>query len=106
MNTIIKLILVALLFGCLLNVPYGYFQFVRLAGCAGFIYLAYQEFENNNPITGILSALCAILLNPIFKIHFTRQLWNKIDVSIAIGLLIWIVFDLYLQYGKRKEKSN
>ena len=64
MTVIIKLLIAALLIGCLFNVPYGYFQFIRIAGCIGFAYLAYNEFNYKRNITGILSVACAILLNP------------------------------------------
>ncbi len=93
MIVIIKLLIAALLIGCLFNVPYGYFQFIRIAGCIGFAYLAYNEFNYKRNITGILSVACAILLNPVYKIHFTRKLWNDIDLVIAILLLIWVIFD-------------
>ena len=94
-----------LLIGCLFNVPYGYFQFIRIAGCLGFAYLAYNEFEDNKTVTGLFCIACAILLNPVFKIHFTRKVWNNIDLVIAILLLIWIAFILYLQYGKGGKKG-
>ena len=105
MTVIIKLLIAGLLIGCLFNVPYGYFQFIRIAGCIGFIYLAWVEFKENRIVTGIFSAACAILLNPVFKIYFTRKLWNDIDVVIAVLLLIWVIFDLYLQYGKSSKKE-
>ena len=104
MKTLIKVIIAGILFGCLANVPYGYFQFVRISSCIGFIYLAYYEFENNQPIIGILSVICAILLNPILKIHFTRPLWNNIDLIIGILLIVWSAFDLYKDYTKRAKK--
>ncbi len=105
MKTIIKVIIAALLLGCLLKVPYGYFQFVRIAACAGFIYLAWQEFESKNSILGVLWAACAILFNPIYKIHFTRKVWNQIDVVVAVALLICLIIELYLQYGKSSKKE-
>jgi hypothetical protein len=104
MTIIIKILLAGLLIGCLFNVPYGYFQFIRIAGCVGFIYLAYYEFQNKRNITGIFSVACALLLNPVFKIHFVRKQWNIIDVVIAVLLLIWVIFDLYFQYGKGNKK--
>lgn len=93
MKIVIKSIIAILLIGCLLKMPYGYFQFIRIAGCIGFVYLAYTEFEKKNMVTGISCAGIAILLNPIFKIHFTRHLWNTIDVIIAILLIIWVGID-------------
>ena len=100
MKIIIKLIIAALLFGCLLKVPYGYFQFVRIAGCIGFCYLAYSRFHDGKALTGIFCVACAILLNPVFKIYFTRNVWNDIDVIIAILLLVWVIIDVITE-GKR-----
>ena len=101
MSAIIKISIAALLIGCLLNVPYGYFQFLRIAGCVAFCYLAYKEFEQKREITGTLSVACAILLNPVFKIHFERKTWNTIDVIIAIGLIVWTISDASV--SKRKK---
>ena len=102
MTVIIKLIIAALLFGCLFKVPYGYFQFIRIAGFLGFSYLAYREFKEKREITGIFSVVCAILLNPIFKIYFTRRIWNNIDLFIAIALIIWTVLELLHKNKKIK----
>lgn len=100
MTIIIKILLAGLLIGCLFNVPYGYFQFIRVAGCVGFIYLAYYEFQNKRNITGIFSVACALLLNPVFKIHFTRKIWNNIDLVIAIGLIIWVISESFIKKQK------
>lgn len=94
MRIFIKLILCALLLGCLLKMPYGYFQSVRLIGCALFCWLAYLEYEGKRIITTALCIGCALLLNPIFKVHFKRELWNNIDLILAIALLIWIIIDV------------
>lgn len=102
MNNLIQLILAILLFGCLLDVPYGYFQFIRISGCIGFLYLANREFNDKRVLTGIFSTACAILLNPIFKIHFSRALWNKIDFVIGLLLLIWLSVDIYSKSYKDK----
>ena len=39
----IKIILIVLFGLCLLDMPYSYFQLVRIAGLAGFAWLAYNE---------------------------------------------------------------
>jgi hypothetical protein len=88
-----KILLIFILVGCLFDVPYGYFQFVRISGCLGFLYLAWIELENERIITGIPCIVSGILLNPIFKIHFTRNIWNKIDLAMAGFLFIWLLFN-------------
>lgn len=91
MKTAIKVIMAVLLLVCLAKMPYGYFQFVRLACCAGFIYVAVQEFKAGKQITGVLSVAGAILFNPIFKIYLRRGTWNTIDVIIAVFLIAWAI---------------
>lgn len=107
MKTAIKLILAALLLGCLAHMPYSYYQFIRVACCAGFAYLAYVEFESERNVIGLLYVGLAILLNPIAKIHFIRGTWNEIDLVIAIALIIWTIIELSLRHGKSsKQKSE
>lgn len=106
MQNVIKIIIAALLLGCLLKVPYGYFQFIRIVSCIGFCWLAYAEFEKNKAGTGILSIGCAILLNPIIKIHFNRTIWNNIDIAIASGLILWVIVDLVYLSIKSQNDNN
>ncbi len=97
MNTLykisIKLIIAALLLGCLAKMPYGYYQFTKIAACLGFILLSTDKDNRENGIIVIL-VIGIILFQPIWKIHFTRQVWNIIDVIIAGGLIIWILIDI------------
>ena len=48
----------------------------------------------------IAALLFGCLLNPVFKIYFTRNVWNDIDVIIAILLLVWVIIDVIIE-GKR-----
>ena len=93
MKIAVKAIMAALLFGCLAPMPYGYFQFIRIACCAGFIYLAVNEFKSDRIVTGLLSVAAAILFNPIFKIYLGRSIWNTVDIAAGGLLLIWIISD-------------
>jgi hypothetical protein len=86
-SIIIRLVLALILFGCLLKMPYGYFQFVRVACFVGFMWLAYEYKTITISLIGCVGA--AILFNPIFKIYFTRSVWNTIDVIVAVLLIIW-----------------
>lgn len=80
---------------------YGYFQFVRIASSIGFIWLAYQYKEK--PLFLITCIAGAILFNPIFKISFPRKTWNRIDVIIAIGLILWTIIELILLAAEKKK---
>jgi hypothetical protein len=89
---IIKIILAILFFLCLLNLPYGYFQFVRLTSLIGFVILAYKANEKGRVAEMIIYAGLALLFQPIFKIALGREIWNIVDVVVGIGLLISIFF--------------
>ncbi|MCZ2130141.1 MAG: hypothetical protein LC109_07710 [Bacteroidia bacterium] len=73
---------------CLINFPYGYYQFVRFAGLIGFAILAYQSNQQNKQTEMIIYIGLALLFQPFFKITLGREIWNIVDVVVAIGLLI------------------
>ena len=79
-----------MLFLCLADMPYGYYQFVRLAGLIGFALLAYQANQEGKQTEMIIYVGLALLFQPFFKIALGRQLWNIVDVVVGIGLLISI----------------
>jgi hypothetical protein len=80
-------ILATLLFLCLANMPYGYYQFVRFAAAAFFGYAAYQENEEGKKELVVVFVILAILFQPFFKIALGRTLWNIVDVIVGIGLI-------------------
>lgn len=90
--TIIKVVLAGLFFLCLLDMPYGFYQFVRFAGLVGFVILAYQANEQGKQVEMIIYGSLAILFQPFFKIALGREIWNIFDVIVGIGLIlsIWI----------------
>ena len=86
--------LAILLFLCLADMPYGYYQFVRFAAAAFFVYAAYNENETGRKELVIVFIVLAILFQPFFKITLGRTLWNIVDVIIGLGLL---------GYGSKQE---
>jgi hypothetical protein len=68
--------------------PYGYYQFVRFAGLVGFAILAYQAHLQGREAELLIYGGLALLFQPFFKIALGREMWNIVDVIVAIGLLI------------------
>lgn len=91
MDKLIKIGLSILLILCLTNMPYGYFQFVRIVSLIGFAILAYQANQQNKKIEVIIYTSLALLFQPFIKISLGRILWNIVDVIVAIGLLLSIL---------------
>jgi len=85
---IIKISLAILFFLCLLDMPYGYYQFVRLAGLVGFAILAYQANQQGRQTEMLVYIGLALLFQPFLKVALGRQLWNIVDVIVGVGLLI------------------
>lgn len=80
-------ILAILLFLCLADMPYGYYQFVRFAAAAFFAYAAYTENQSGRKELVLVFIVLAILFQPFFKIALGRTLWNMVDVIVGVGLL-------------------
>jgi hypothetical protein len=87
MDKIIKIGLALLFFLCLLDMPYGFYQFVRFVALIGFGILAYKANEENKNTEMIIYGGLALLFQPFFKIAFGREMWNIVDVIVGIGLI-------------------
>jgi len=81
MEKAIKIVLTNLLFLCLADMPYGFYQFVRFAGLIGFAILAYQANQQGRQTEMIIYGGLALLFQPFFKIALGRELWNIVDVT-------------------------
>jgi hypothetical protein len=88
MEKLIKIILAILLLLCLSDMPYSYYQFVRFAAMIGFGILAYRLSESENKTLMIVYGVLALLFQPFFKIALGRELWNVVDVIVAVGLIV------------------
>lgn len=88
MEKTIKIVLAVLLFACLLDMPYGFFQLVRFVALIGFGVLAFQANKQGRQTEMIVYGALALLFQPFFKISLGRELWNIVDVVVGIGLLV------------------
>lgn len=88
MEKIIKIGLAVLLFACLLDMPYGFFQLVRFVALVGFVILSFQANQLGKQTEMVTYGALALLFQPFFKIALGRELWNIVDVIIGIGLIL------------------
>jgi hypothetical protein len=88
-NSFIKLILAILLLLCLAKMPYGYYALVRFVAFVGFGILAFTAYQKHNEIgtEALLYIVLALLFQPFVKVALGRNLWNIVDVVVAIGLV-------------------
>lgn len=98
----IKIILSVLLILCLFDMPYGFYQLVRVLGCVGFAILGFDSKENDRHIEMIIYLVLFVLFQFFIKIPLGRLMWNIVDFIVAIGLLI----SFYKRKYKGKELHN
>ena len=84
----LKISLIILLFLCLLNMPYGYYQLVRFVAFIVFSILSYKAHKKNRNVEMIIYGGLALLFQPFFKIYLGREMWNMVDVIVGVGLII------------------
>lgn len=89
-ETLIKIALVVLLLLCLFNMPYGYYQLVRFVMVVGFAILAYYQYERKNIPLVIVFVGLVFLFQPVWKVALGRQIWNIVDVVVAVGLVVMV----------------
>jgi hypothetical protein len=100
--TFIKIALAILLFLCLLDMPYGFYRFVRFVALMGFGVLAYNAKEENKNTEMIIYGGLALLFQPLFKIALGREIWNIVDVVAGIGLIASLIMNRTKAKAKRK----
>ncbi len=87
---ILKVILALSLLLCLAKMPYGYYQFVRFGALVGFALFAFNSYEKGLTNYMIVYLGLALLFQPFYKIALGREIWNIVDVIVAIWLLVSI----------------
>ncbi|OCB74011.1 hypothetical protein LPBF_11150 [Flavobacterium crassostreae] len=85
---------------CLLDMPYGFYQFVRFVAMVAFGYLAYSVMKRNRKNEMFIYIALAFLFQPFIKIALGRTIWNIVDVITAIGLLISVIKDTKIKLSR------
>jgi hypothetical protein len=88
----LKVGLALLLLLCLLDMPYGFYQLVRFAALVVFGFLAFNANQRKQNKFVIVYGVLALLFQPFFKIALGRDLWNIVDVVVAIFLIGSLLF--------------
>lgn len=89
----LQLILSVLLLACLLDMPYGYYVFIRFIATICFCILTMQYYDKNRQGPAITFGALALLFQPLFKVALGRTIWNVLDVLVAIFLIGLVVFE-------------
>jgi len=98
-----KFLAILFLLGALGDNPYSYYQFLRWLILGIGAYSAYLSYNNREKTWAWIFGITAVLFNPIVPFALQRELWQVIDIIVAIIFLISVV----IQIGRiRKNKSK
>lgn len=103
---VIKVTLSILLFVCLLDMPYGYYQLVRFLSLVAFVILGYSAIEEKRNIEAIIYFGLAVLFQPLFKIALGRTIWNIVDTVVGVGLILTVAFEKIGAFQRKKSKTK
>lgn len=96
----IPLYLAVALLICLAPMPYGYYTLIRMLATLVFGIYAYRCYmAKKESLTWIFVTL-ALLFQPFIKVALGRIVWNIIDVIVAIGMIMFFLWDK----GKREKE--
>ncbi|MBW6534572.1 MAG: hypothetical protein K0B11_06160 [Mariniphaga sp.] len=87
-----------LLFG-LIDLPIGYYTFLRIIVTIGAITVVVTEFENGINFWVISFGILAILFNPLIPVHLNdKEIWMPIDL---IAAALFGIKSFFLSKGKK-----
>ncbi|MCP4181023.1 MAG: hypothetical protein GY756_24935 [bacterium] len=77
------------LWGQIIHLPYHFHIFVRWFLTISFAILAIYDFLiKKNILLACTFILLLVLFNPVYGIHFTRVVWQCIDI-VVMCMLVW-----------------
>lgn len=56
-----------------------------------FGYMAYSYYQKNKKEMAVVNGALAILFQPFVKLALGRDVWNFVDIIVAIGLIITVL---------------
>jgi hypothetical protein len=68
------------------NLPYSYYQLLRLAVTGIAAWLALQSYSNNEKPASCVFIAIALILNPILPFRFAKETWHVVDGAAAIAI--------------------
>ena len=96
----IKFALITVIYLALFNMPYYYYQLMKLFCFVGFLYLAILDHKEQNFV--FFWVLFGLLFNPFLKITLKREVWTWIDWAIIFIIMLSFV----KKDGTSKETSE
>ena len=89
-SIIFRLFTAMLLFSALDSHPYGFYTFLRIVTCIAALHVLYLAIEDNKEKWAWGFGFIALLFNPIIPFHLGKDIWQFLDIVVAILFLVSI----------------
>lgn len=73
--------------------PYGYYVLLRWVCFGVFGFLAVHAISRKLRGWGWILGIMALVYNPIFPVHLTREIWSVVNI-VTIGIAVVSIFRL------------
>jgi len=89
----LSLICAAFLLLALMNLPMGYYTFLRIIVTIGAVVIVVKELENGFNFWVIAFGIMAILFNPLIPVYLQdKEAWMPIDFTAAVLFIVKALF--------------
>lgn len=102
---VFRLLAIFMLLIALMDLPYEYYTFLRFVVCPVSTYGALVANRSNKSFWTCSLAICAVLFNPLLRVHCERNTWCFLNLLAALLILI-SMFVLSSTSQKRLSESN
>ena len=83
----------------LTDLPYGYYQLLRIVVTASAIWIAYACYHQGKKVGVVVFSVIAVIFNPIAKIHMEREIHAIFNILTATILML----GLWTQSRRRQD---
>lgn len=71
----------------LMDMPYGYYQLLRLVVAAASAFIAVAAWQRGPHVAVIAFGLLALTYNPVVPLHLKREIWEWVNIGTAAVFL-------------------
>ena len=76
----------------LADLPYGYYQFLRIVVTICTLWIAFSFYQAGYQVIAVVFGILAIIFNPIAKIHMEKDIHAIFNILTAIILIVGLWF--------------
>lgn len=99
-------VLIAVLFGCLQQMPYGDYQVAKIIISMGFVCIGILQMMNRSYLLLPLYSVGLVLYNPIQNLAFKREDWQMVNIWTTGVLFAILCFDAYELIKAREDTKQ